>query len=411
MANVKWTMRLYDRNGAQITAADMTPSATVSNEIKHATERQIEMPLNGIDTLGFTLFLDDPMAYQIKRLSTYVKVWRTIYDYGTTPIWADPADTPCFGGVVSYTNKDGDQGTMQVTCQSPFWRLQLRFHILNHYLNINVDTSQQYTQSELMWKLIDLVNNAFGLGISNTGIAKGTFSSGNDPIVAPYFVAKGTNTYNHIFEVIMNRPGGPDIVPVYTHVDNDPTVMYFNTDEKRGTNGAFALNYRTGTNDNLDNCTEEEPVIPGEFGNYLWAVGAGGPNSGKIALEENVNEDDDSYESIGIYMVRKDFPEIKKIGLAGPPPTHLKAVADAEFAQARVPKTNHTCTISPAGNLYYGKDFNLGDTGSLVATKGALNVNKTGQRIYDVKLTISDNNVEIADISIADDFTGKVTGE
>jgi len=400
MSNVTWTMRLYDTSGGPITAADY--NGAVSNEIKHGFNRQLEVPLNGIDTLNFALYLDDPMSYQITRLRTVVKLWRTIRNDAGSVIYAD--SQPCFGGIVGYTNRNGAENTMGITVQAPFWRLQFRFHILNHYLKINMDTNEDYKQSELMWKLIDLVNNAFGLEDSNTGIIKGTFASANDPVVAPYFVAKGSNTWTHIFETIMNRPGGVDIAPSYTHVDGDPSIMVFNTEEKRGGDNTVTFRYRTGNTDNLDNLIEENQPVPQEFGNYLWAVGQGGPNSGKIAMEENIDGDADGYHNIGIYQVRKDFPEIKKIGLAGPPPTHLKAIAQSEFAQARVPKTNYSCEISPVGPIYYGLNYNVGDTTTLLGGKGSLSVDAL-QRIYDATLSMSENNIESVSISLADDFT------
>lgn len=400
MANVTWTMRLYDSFGTPISAADYT--GAVSNEIRHAFNRTLTMPLNGIDKLDFSLYLDDPMSYQIVRLRTFVKLWRTIRNDAGTIIYNDV--DPCFGGVVGYTKRSGDENTMNITVQNPFWRLQFRMHILNHYLKINVDTGSEYLQSELMWKLIDLVNNAFGLEDSNTGIIKGVFESGNDPVVAPYFVAKGSNTWTHIFETIMNRPGGVDIVPTYMHIDNDPTILIFNTEEKRGAENVTTFRYRTGTADNLDDLTEENQPIPGEFANYLWAVGAGGPNSGKIAMEENIDDDADGYHNIGIYQTRKDFPEIKKIGLAGPPPTHLKAIAQQEFVQARIPQTNYTCEVSPVAPIYYGLNYNVGDTATVLGGKGSLNVNVL-QRIYDVTLSMSENNMESVQVSLADDFT------
>ena len=403
MANTEWTMRLYSIGGSPISAANMNVLAPASSEeIEHATNRQLAFPLNGIDSLSFSVYLDDPMAANIRRLSTAVKVWRTIRNDGGSVIYQDDGSSPCFAGVVSYTYKNGDENIMNVSCMAPLWRLQSRFHLLNHYLKTNVETDEPYTQSELMWKLIDLVNNAFGLEDSNTGIVKGTFGSGADPEMAPYFVPKGSNTWANIFDEIMNRPGGVDIVPEYYHSNGDPTMMYFNTAEKRG-GTATQFRYHTGSADNLSNLEEETQVVPGEFANYLWAVGAGGPNSGKIAMMENI-DGDDGYSNIGIYMRRADFPDIKKIGLAGPPPTHLKAVAGAEFAQSQHPKPQYTCEMSPAGGIYYGANFSVGDMVNVVGTKGALNVNTT-QRIYDATLTISDNNMELAAVALSEDFT------
>ncbi len=396
-------MRLYSISGSPISAANMNVLAPgSSNQIEHATNRTLQFPLNGVDNLNFSVYLDDPMAGNINRLSTVVKVWRTVRNDGGGIIYSDDGANPCFAGVVAYTQKNGDENIMNVSCQSPLWRLQSRFHLLNHYLKTNLDTDEPYTQSELMWKLIDLVNNAFGLEDSNTGIAKGTFASGSDPEMAPYFVPKGSNTWANIFDEIMSRPGGVDIIPRYYHSDGDPTMMYFDTEEKRG-GGASAFRYHTGSGDNLSNLTEEIQVVPGEFANYLWAVGDGGPNSGKIAMVENI-EGSDGYSNIGIYMRRADYPDIKKIGLAGPPPTHLKAVAAWEFAQAQFPKPSYECELSPAGGTYFGAHFNVGDTVSVVGSKGALSVSAS-QRIFEVTASISDNNMETSSVILSEDFT------
>jgi hypothetical protein len=400
-------MKLYDPDGNQISASDMNVPSSSSNTIKHATNRNLGLFLNGIDELEFQLYLDDPMAYEIRRLHSYVKVWRTVYNDSGAAIYSD--SQPCFAGVVGTTIKNGESNLMTVKVFSPFWRLQFRFHILNHYLKINIDTSLEYKQSELMWKLIDLVNNAFGIEDSNTGIVKGTFSSANDPVVAPFFVGKGSNTYVNIFDTIMNRPGGVDIFPSYYHSDGSPTLMYFNTEEKRGDDisSSVSFNYHTDSS-NLNDLTELEQPIPNEFGNYLWAVGAGGPNSGKVAMEENISDDDDGYSTIGIYMRRADFPDVKRIGVSIPKPTHLRAIAEAEFAQSRVPKTSYEASVSSVGGIHYAKDFLLGDVISLNASKGALSVSGVKQRIYDVKLSNSDNNIETSVATISKDFTGKV---
>lgn len=409
MANVKWEIRLYDLDGNGVTAADMTPSATVSNEIKHATNRRLNLHLNGVDSLDLTLYLDDPMALQISRLKNTIKVWRTVYNDSGAVIYSDAADNPIFAGIVAGTHKSGDANTMDINVQSPLWRLQSRFHTHNHYLKTNIDTGQDYLMSEMLWKLIDLINNAFNLTNSNTGIIKGLFSTGNDPVVAPLFVPRGSNTWIN-FDELMSRKAGVDIVPEYYHVTGNPTLMVFNTEEKRGVDisSTIKLNYHTGTNDNLDDFSESVQIVPGEFANYMWAVGHGGPNSGKIAVAANIDEDDDAYTNIGIYMRRGDYPEVKRIGVAGPPPTGLRSIIQPEFAQSRVPRKEYTGFVSPAGGIYYSSHFSLGDVVEVNASKGALQVSAVKQRIYDPVLTISDNNVEVCTLEMSNDFTGKV---
>ncbi len=163
-----------------------------------------------------------------------------------------------------------------------------------------------------------------------------------------------------------------------------------------------------GTDDVLDNLVEEETPVPGEFANYVWAVGHGGPNSGKIALDENPDEDDDGYETIGIYMKRADFEDEKLVGDPGPPATHLMLNAESELAQSRVPKTAYTVSVSPAVGYYYYYSFAIGDVVMLNANKGALVVTNVPQRIYEVTLDNSDNNIETVTMTLANDFTGKV---
>jgi len=409
MANVTWTMKLYDLGGNAVTAADMTPAATVSNTIKHATNRKITYYLNGVDELEFGLFLDDPMALKVQKLKTTVKVWRTIVDDAGGALYSDPANEPAFAGLVTQDPKDGEGNIMNVKCFSPLWRLQSRFHLLNHYLDINPDTSSAYTQSELIWKLIDLVNNAFGSD-SFTGISEGNFAWGAEPVMAPYFIARGSNTWTLIFEDLMKRAGGPDIVPRYHHTKRNPRLMYFDTEQKRGNDisASFGFNYHTGTDDNLDNITQEGIINPGEFANYYWAVGQGGPNSGKVVVRENNAASGYGYNAIGVYMQRSDYPDIKRIGVEGPPRTYLRAVSHAEFQQLRTPRENYTATVAEASGIYYKNDFELGDVVMLNADKGALQVSNKKQRIFQASLSMSDNNVEKPDVLIDDDFYGKV---
>lgn len=409
MATFQWDLRNFDLDGVGVTAADMTPAATVSNQIKHSTGRSLGLALNGVDQLNFTLFLDDPMALQIRRLHNVVKLWRTVLADDGSTIYADPAGSPCFAGRVVNVIKNGEENTMTVSCFSPFWNVQTHFHLLNHYLKTNPATSQLYTESELMWKIIDLVNNAFGISISGTGIDLGTFSSPSEITVAPFFVQRGSNSWTNIYDGIMGRAGGVDIIPEYVHTASDPTLMLFSTDEKRGADLSATVDFRyhTGTNDVLDNLIVEETPIPNEFANYVWAVGHGGPNSGLIAMDENPNEDDDGYDTIGIYMRRADFEDEKTIGTSSPA-THLMLNAQSELAQSRVPKTAYTAVMSPAAGIYYADNYSMGDVVMLNANKGALQVTNVKQRIYEAEISNSDNNLETVTMGIAKDFTGKV---
>jgi hypothetical protein len=408
----KWTMKLFNHDGSTPLETDYTgySYATTSNEIFHATERNMNFYLNGIDDLSFTVYLDDPIAPFIVPTKSVVKVYRTIYEEdGTTVIFADDDTFPCFAGTVQSTLKSGNSNTMQVKAFSPLWRLQMRFHVNNHYLVKDLTTGDPYTGSTLIFKLIDLINSAFpATGDAYTGIEQGTANWLAEPEMSPYFVAKGSNTWSLIFDDIMSRPAAADIIPTYID-DTTNVMMILDTDEKRGDDisGTISFTFHTGNDhtmsvDNCEDVTEELSVNPGEFANYLWAIGQGGANSGKVAVAWDNSSGDYDSNLIGLYMKTVDKSEIKRINA-------LTSIASAELKQSRWPKNAYTVTVSPAGGLIYNYHYKIGDVIGLTANKGALNIDKN-QRIYQVGLTMSDNNVETAAPLVSNDFYGKVGG-
>lgn len=417
--SVSWIPKCYDIDGNPVTAdySDYDPgNLTTSEEISYATAQSLEFNLNGIDVYQFDLYLDDPMALNIVALKTVVKVFRSVNDFEANKLLVPTQ--PVFSGIVSSVIKNGAANTMTVRAFNPLWRLQSHFHLDNHYLEINPDTTVAWTQSELIWKLIDLINNAFG-DASQTGITQGTFSWGlpDEPQVAPYFVAKGSNTWANIFDDIMMRAASVDIIPEYYHSDGSSTLMLFSTSEKRGQDKSadFSFNYYTDPNTLVPNCddmTEEETPIPGNadggFANYLWVVGMGGPNSGKISMKENNSGTPGSngYGEIGVYMARVDREEIKRLSGNG----GLGKIAEAEFAQRKVPGLSYTVVPSPAASIYYDVDYTMGDVIAINANKGALVVSDIKQRVYQVTLAMSDNSVENASVLVAKDFYGNVEG-
>ncbi len=401
----EWTMRHYDIGGDPV-EANYTGYSDLgeTHVIGHATGRTIQLALNGVDSLSFGIYLDDPMAALIEPTQSVIKIWRKITDTSTnTVIYEDPSGNPVFGGIVSGVNYDGAQNIASVTVQSPLWRLQSRFHILNHYFKLDPDTGLDYKQSALMWKLISLINGAFGSD-SFTGITKGTFDWASEPSIAPYFVAKGSNTWSNIFDDIMNRVAGSDIWPSYRHTDGSPTIMRFDTAEVRGRSLATEFKYHTGSGDNCANVTKEFQAIPGEFANYVWAVGQGGPNSGRIAMAEDNTASNYGYNKVGIYMRRVDRSEIKLVSA-------LQPIADAELAQSKWPKYAFSVEVSPAGGIFYGEgddgDYAIGDRIALTATKGALNEIAALLRIYQCSLSMSDNNIETVNPLLSLDFKAK----
>lgn len=405
MANTTWTMKLYDLDGSPVGTDVDTSTAGLISE---ATDRRLELNHNGIDQLTFALYLDDPFAVNLFTKSRIVKLWRNVNDTEYSKTFTQGATAPEFSGFVTGIDMLGQSNLMNITCQSPFWRLQTRFHLLNHYLAIDTDTGAPYKQSALMMKLIDLVNNAFELGVtgsSYTGISEGTFSWAGEPTISPYFVQKGSNTWQHIFENIMTRPAGVDITPRYFHTDGNPVQMFLDTSEKRGTDksgttGVF--NYNVGADPNCDDMTKNELIVPGNFGNFVWVVGQGGPNSGKIVERYDDDATDPGSEAIGVYQKYVAADDYQRINDA------MRTQADAELARARIPDRQYTATLSPAGGTYYRSDFVLGDVVYLNADKGAMSFSNVKQRIYQVVLGMSDNNMETAEVALSSDFYSKV---
>lgn len=411
MSNWKWTLKLYNLSGNPITAASYDGS--VSNEIKHATDRQVHFVVDNYEDLQFSVYLDDPMAMVIKPLTCIVKLWRTIYDDGGSVIYQDGASSPCFSGYVVYIGKDGESGQMQVKVHSSLWRIRTRFHIYNHYFRRNPSTGNLYTTSELIWKFIDLLQGAFIMGKSYMGMEKGNFMWGQDPPATPYFQAKGENGWANI-ENIMTKAECPELIPRYYHSDGSATQMFLDTNKARGTNktGSVMFRYHTGSNDNLSNLTEDIEIIPytnttdaGAFSNYIWAVGHGGPNSGKIALADNVDEDQYGFRIVNAYQKVGYYPEIKGRGQV------LTDTAEGDLARSRRPPVTYGITVSPGAPIttpQYGKDYKCGDAVSLWANKYALQVSGANQRIFEVYLNMSDNNMESQRPLIGDDVKERI---
>ncbi len=410
MGDVSWRIEHFDRNGNAINAnySNYVAGEGTTNQILHATDRQLGFALNGIDTCSFAIYLDDPMAAQINRLTSFIKVWRTV------PGYSDPDNQPCFAGIVGNHQKQGASNIMRVQAFNPFWRLQFRFHLLNHYLKTDPDTNDDYKTSGVIWRLIYFLSNAFGPSVSYMGIDKGTFYDlANEVTEAPYFQPKGANAWTEIFDGLLTQAATIDLIPRYFHANGNSRLMYLDTALKRGIDksSSVTFSYRTATPSVLDDITESESAEPNTFANYVWAVGAGGPNSGRVAVAEDNSAIGLGYNSIGIYQKRTNYGDIKRLG-KGPNvpggPTDLRARALNDLERAIVPNTLYEVTLSPAANIYYGKDFSVGDVINLNASKGALQVSNVKQRIYEPTLSISDNNIESCSLRLSSDFFGKV---
>jgi hypothetical protein len=398
-------MRHYNLAGGTINAASYYDGA-VSNEIRHATDRSVHFVLDNYEDLSFSLYLNDPMAAVVKPLTSVIKLWRSIYTDTGTLVYTDPADTPAFSGYVAYTGKRGAANQMQVRVFCPLWRLKTRFHVNNHYLAINEDTSLPYTESELIWKFIDLLQNAFPTNNrSYMGMEKGNFQWANDPEMGPTFQAKGANGWSNIFDTILSRAESPELIPRYYHTGGSPIQMYLDTDKARGSDktGSVSFNYHTGTNDNLDDLTEDIEINPNEFANYLWAVGHGGPNSGKLALALNVNDDEFGYDTVKVYQQYAEFNDVQLYN------DTLIDMALGELKKNKKPVPTYGISISPAiSSPFYGQDYVCGDAVSLNANKGALLVSNAPTRIFECTLSMSENNVETSNPLLGPDVKERI---
>jgi len=394
-----WNLRHFNLAGGAINAAGY--DGAVSNEIRHAEDRNVHLVLDNYEDLNFTLYLDDPMAPFVKPLTSVIKLWRSIYSDEGTLVYQDPADTPCFSGFVAFTGKRGANNQMGVRAFSPLWRLKTRFHVNNHYLATNLDTNAPYTESELIWKFIDLLQNAFPVNNrSYMGMEKGNFQWANDPVMGPYFQAKGANGWSNIFDTILSRAESPELIPRYHHSGGSPIQMYLDTDQARGANktGSVSFNFHTGTNDNLDDLTEDIEIQPNDFANYVWAVGQGGPNSGKLALALNVNDDEFGYDTVKVYQQYAEFNDIQLYN------DTLRDLALGELKKNRRPQPSYGVAISPAiTGPFYGMHYVCGDAISLNANKGALQVTNAAVRIFECTLSMSHNNVETSNPLIGPD--------
>lgn len=389
MAAISWTINHYDLDGNFVATLD------------ECTDKHMKFALNGLDEASFTMYLDDAKASAIGNLTSVIKIWRTVNDtiYGSSYTSVNPE----FVGLVTSTVKDGEQNTMQVQCYSPMWRLQSRFHRNNHYHVIDPDTGSAWKQGRLMWYHIELINNVFSTGENaHTGIRQGTFAA-TDPTMAPFFTPKGSNVWSVIFDQLLPRAGSPDIRIDYTHIEGSGIdLCKFNTVEHLGNDisGATRFQYHTGAF-NVNDVTEQVLVAPGQFGNYMWAVGQGGPNSGKVGLARQASGQW-GYETIGAYMVYEDT-ELQKLAA-------VQAYVEDRFDLVNTPQASYSVVLSPAVPPYYRSEYNLGDVVGIDASKGALQVSGVSQRIYEIDLRMSDNNFETAQVLLADDFHGKVTG-
>jgi hypothetical protein len=414
MSYVDWDISLATRGGTAVNSTSYDGSVT-NQYLKHATDLQWSIPLNGIDQLDFSLYLDDPAAALIAKKQSVIRIWRHINDPIFSKTRTPPSGTPDFCGIVTSITKSGASGKMAVTAMAPLWLLQVHYHLLNHrlvtdtsvyggshYEGGNADDAP-WDHSALMFRLIDMINGAFKLSGGDTGIRKPpTADYGPDYwprtiTVSPFFVERFSNVWANVFENLMARAASPDIHPEYIWNSGSKDVMYFKTEVVRGTDvsGDVSLDYRTGLK-NLDDLTESSQVIPGTYGNRIVVVGDGGPN-GPNVLEAF---DSGDISANGLFMARTDIESARLRDMADLTTQNLHTALASD-------DPIYTANVSPVGGLYYDIDYSVGDLVNLNADKGALSATDVKQRVYMVTLGYSDNKVETTDIQISADFKRK----
>lgn len=403
MLSFKWIMRAYDLDGNPRTVTDQFDKV-VSEEIKRATSRKWDQILDGFDQVAFTLTLDDPMAFEMEELKTLVKLWVSITDDENGVSYESPADTPEFAGIVTNVTLGGQANTCDVVVMSPLWRTSTHFHVLAHRLVIDPDTGLEWTDSELLWKIIDLTQHAFpASGDWTMGISKGTLSGGET--LSPWFIQQGSWVWANM-QTILDRQPSPDIIPQYYHLDGHFRQMYFNTDTRRGSDktASVRFDYHTGEK-NCDDMTKDVTVQPGQFGNYGWAMGQGGVDTGKVAHSWNDLSAPGSYGSgeIGAYMWQADYSNVNRL-------LQLWPIADLELKRRTLPIKTYTAKKSPVMPPYPIVHFNVGDLIQLNADKGALQLSAVSQRIYEMHHAMTENNGWQVDIVNADDYKDKYGG-
>jgi hypothetical protein len=410
-----WTIKIYELDGSLVCTMDKV------------VDQSLSFALNGIDTCSFGVYLDNTNAGELLTLRRVVKVWRSITDVDNGVAYSDPAGTPCFAGIITRAEKSGDNNMVNVLAQSPYWRLQGRFHRNNWKLVIdyagqnlshgwdggNMDGAK-WDVSALCWRLIDLVNHQLGAtDKALTGIIKPTGSAPFWPktltIAAGRNVRRGNWVWDEIEEMLGQYEGGsppPDLVPEY--IDRgDYALMYFKTSPHRGTDKSATVSFDYCTGEmNLTDFVETEEIVPRQnFANFIWAVGNNNPETSRNPTPAwNLSTGDYSIDSISNYMYIIDSDsDDTKIGTG-----LLDRQAKNGLQKFNVRPVTYSITQSPLKPPYFGPHYGMGDLVNLNASKGALQVENVRRRVYEVGLNLSENCVETSSLRIAEDHFAKV---
>lgn len=390
MAHVIWHARLYNR----------TTGALITN-LDSLFERSLTYKLNDVDQMDFSTYLDDAQAALIVPLRTVIRVWRETDDGSLGPPSARPT-APDAAFLVGSYSKSAEANTAQWTAYSPLWRLQSRYHIDPHNFS---DASKPSAvkgangpreASDIMWRMISFTNQVVEGTLGDaTGIVKGSLFEDSPPKLIERKYDRGQNSWEMIQDLLI---GGVDLKPTYLN-RGDYGAMAFNTVLFRGVqNNSVKFEYGTGSK-NCSDISERIMTDPGSFSNYVTVQG-----ESKTDADQTNVRNDALVGADGLYMrfemARNGVTAAYRLGLA-----------QQYLLRGKNPVIMYEPTVSPAMDApIYGVDFHLGDGVRVSCSRGAgMTFTNQWQRVIEVKLDLSDGNMETCSPTLIDDYNGQVS--
>lgn len=409
------------------------PIAEISDD---AIEPSFVQELNGVDSMTFTLNLESQAAYQITPMKTLVKMWRDVPGY--TPF---PDGIPQFVGVIGTRTRNARDRSVSYTAYSPFWRLMFRYHVDPHDFSgatgkgIAVfenpgDATPLYAGYDptlIMWEMIEYTNSLalYTLG-DRTGVkiggAMADYTGASPPVLYDVRYPVGQNTWDLVQDIVQ-RPGYPDIEPLYIHVEGSTDLVWFETQVHRGETKSLTLDYRMG-NKNLDDVVETTQVEPGEYANYVVVQGQGDKSTGWFnqstgfsgADQTIARADGTSYTSLPP-PVGLSLPDlISEYGLY----MHFDRDENATNNEVRLlkakgllgrmsyPGQSYEVTPSQALTWAWPYEFQAGDTLMLNIDRDSMQVRDYAVRITKVEIQRSKNKMETVKLTVVDPDSYKV---
>ena len=370
----QWRMALYNRFGMPL------------GPIREALGRSMSLKMNDIDTLKFSVSFDNPIAGMIAPLETVVKVWRVIGEPGS-PVYYAPT-SPIFAGVVAPLTESGQDRKLEVTVNSPLWRLKYRFLRETVMLgNPSPLVGAAMDQSDMIWYLIDYTN-----AFDYTGIAKGNFET----TLSRRRIFKRRSAIWESVQGLASLTDGVDMVARYYHDDGDPTMMYLDTvDAQAIFRPGVQFHWNVGRR-NMGPPTRNFDVDQFATRVDLDAEANGLFNSAAVTDVDLLNRYG-LYERVESVNNMTDNASLSDLGNAildqyGHPLMTVEAQPDADKAP------------------YFGKDYNLGDVVGFRSDDGRMSFALL-KRIYGADLTMDDNDRETINLITARDSTGQVTDD